>query len=132
MKRRSLTNEKARRLLRAGHTVWTVWGHLHTNRFVSPPKYQLEVYVRPQFLNGKRKHQDGVLSHLLNGSWGPYFRRQKHAEAFAKEIRDGKHPRIVAAMQERDDALDLLDEEMGICDRGLGVYEEDQLEEHAL
>lgn len=127
MKALALTREKALERLKAGHIVWTVWGHVHINRFVTPHERRLEVYVRYQLLKGKRTHHfmnNGQFGLLINGSWGAYFTKRTHAEAFAQEIRDGKHPLIVGDMEDRANAFDELDEMWGICDRGLGIYDE--------
>jgi hypothetical protein len=125
-----LSSEKAMKYLRSGHIVWQVWGHAHQNRFVTPHEERLEVYVRSQVLKGKRRHQEhgrqwGQFGHLLNGALGGiYFTKKKEAERFAQEIRDGHHMAIVWDMREDADTFDLLDEELGICDRGMGIYDE--------
>lgn len=124
----SLSPARALKWARSGHLVWSVWGHVHTSRFVTHCTHRLEVYARSQVLKGKRKHQKlgnnfGEFGHLLNGSWGPYFRKQKHAEAFAQQIRDGQHPRLVETIQEHGFALDEIDELEGLCDRGIGIFE---------
>lgn len=124
-----LSAEKALKRTRAGHTLWQVWGHAHQNRFVQPHTERLEIYVRPQSFKGKRRHQPLTnlqgFGHLLNGALGDvYFTKKCQAEKFAQEIRDGHHIAIVWAMREWADAFDLVDEELGVCDRGLGVYDD--------
>ncbi len=125
-----LSTEKALKHVRAGHTIWQVWGHAHQNRFTTPHEERLEVYVRSQTFSGKRKHQEfgpgyNEICHLLNGSLGGvYFTKRFQAEKYAQEIREGFHPDVLWKMREDADAFDMLDEEMGICDRGMGLYTE--------
>lgn len=98
-----------------GQTIYMVWGHVHVNRFVTPETERLEFYSRSQLI----KNGDS-----LSGSYGSYFTTPEEADTLASEILAGKHPSLVSQAREYDYECDLMDESMGICDRGLGTYDD--------
>ena len=128
-----ITTDKAMRTVRSGQVLYRIVVHVNVNRFTTPHTENIVAYPDPQYFKGKRKHVPSRFStenydyptFLFNGNWAPsWFTSRRQAQRFCDEVLNGLHPAIINYSRERDFDMDMMDEGMGICDRGLGYYED--------
>lgn len=133
--------------LRSGQTVYSLWGQPDPH-----DKSKFLLNVRTHHFIGKRKHNpdaifsDRSINHFRfvrrfkpvptwSSMWAKdwlcsgtnvggvaYFTTLKSAERFVAEMHAGLHPRECNEIWWFHHEMDMLDESMGICDRGLGGY----------
>lgn len=136
--------------LRSGQTVHYVWGngvtlHVITARLVGRRscvrdselcfkpyrRFGYSVFdprrQRGTIIGGYRDPHNrwvDMFATSLGGAIGDrYFTKLAQAQRFMQECNDGLWPREVYRLKRHHEALDELDEILGVCDRGLGIYE---------